>query len=883
MKTNKEFFEGLKLKSKALTTGWHRLSVAVALSACLVNFTACDKYDLDETNPAGWGASIYSYLEDDGNYKNTIKLIDDLGYKDVLAKTGSKTMFVADDDAFNRFYANNKWKVKSYEQLSLSQKKMLLLGAMINNPYQIMALSSVPGADKPVEGRCMRRTSSQTIYDSIAVTPVDKLPNMQPGDEVHNKTWQKFRDGRKEIVIMNDGTVTPMIHFIEQMMTNNKITNDDYDFLYNNKTKRKPGDASVNGVEIIEQNIRCSNGFIHRVSEVIMPLDNMANIIASKPEASQYNKLLERFCAPFYMGDAVTKQYRYLYNSDVDSVFEKRFFSKKSVGGTTLSIDDDGKSVENLLTFDPGWNTYFQGVADASKPTQTPAALLEKNMGVMMVPSNTALDNYWNYEAGQVLRDQFHTWDSVPNNVIIELLNNNMLESFVESVPSKFDGILNDANDPMGVNKADIDSVWLGCNGAIYFTNTVYSPTSFVSVLYPAIVNETMSIIRWAVKQNQYNYYLNSLNSRYSFFIPTNNALLEYVDPAAYGKPNPQYYRFHYDKNKDEVWASVWEYDEETGIVGDSLREERDPGALKDKLKDVLDNHIVIGDVEDGNTYYKTKGGATIRVKNASLGKDGMTVEGSKQINETGVPVKVSYVYDQTKDSKGNDKGNGKCYILESEPIQTTRHTTLDVMRQHPEMDEFVKLVEGSSIRETIHDDKNACLGENFSVFNTFNYTVYVPTNEAIQQLIADKKLPTWDDVADDEAAELWDKKTADSLAIENFVRLHIQDGALFIGAKPEAEDGYETACINESTGKFERIYVTLTNDNINIRMTNDKNREESNIYTHIKKDSGLYNLMSREYQINGKDPIAPVTSVYTTSTAVIHLIDKPLIKLGKK
>ena len=72
--------------------------------------------------------------------------------------------------------------------------------------------------------------------------------------------------------------------------------------------------------------------------------------------------------------------------------------------------------------------------------------------------------------------------------------------------------------DPMGVDKADIDSVWLGCNGAVYLTNKVYSPTSFVSVLYPAIVNETMKVMRWAVEKNQYNVYLNSLNSRFSFF-----------------------------------------------------------------------------------------------------------------------------------------------------------------------------------------------------------------------------------------------------------------------------------------------------------------------------------------------------------------------------
>ena len=508
----------MKKSKDLLRTKWRSLSAVIALSACLFSFTACDKYDLDETTPEGWGASIYSYLAEDGHYKNTVRLIEDLDLKEVLAKTGSKTMFVADDDAFERFYSNNSWGVRNYDQLSLAQKKMLLLGAMINNSYQINSLSSIEG---PVKGQCMRRLSSQTIYDTVSVVKVKDLPNMTPEARTHNTTWAKF-DGRDNIVLMRDMTITPMIHFIEEQMADNKITNDDYNFLYNYTTERQAGDASVNGKKIVQQNIKCSNGFIHKVEDVVLPLQNMAELIASKPNVSLYNKLLERFCAPFYAGDAAVKQYNYLFNQSVDSIYQKRFFSEKSQDGRPLIIDDDNIVAKSYLKFDPEWNQYYSGLAIPSAN-----AALEKNMAVMMVPSNAALENYWNNEAGKVLKDQYGSWDNVPNDVIVELINNNMLSSFVESVPSKFGSILNDANDPMGVDKADIDSVWLGCNGAVYLTNKVYSPTSFVSVLYPAIVNETMKVMRWAVEKNQYNVYLNSLNSRFSFFIPLNNAMLD--------------------------------------------------------------------------------------------------------------------------------------------------------------------------------------------------------------------------------------------------------------------------------------------------------------------------------------------------------------------
>lgn len=847
----------MKKSKDLLRTKWRSLSAVIALSACLFSFTACDKYDLDETTPEGWGASIYSYLAEDGHYKNTVRLIEDLDLKEVLAKTGSKTMFVADDDAFERFYSNNSWGVRNYDQLSLAQKKMLLLGAMINNSYQINSLSSIEG---PVKGQCMRRLSSQTIYDTVSVVKVKDLPNMTPEARTHNTTWAKF-DGRDNIVMMRDMTITPMIHFIEEQMADNKITNDDYNFLYNYTTERQAGDASVNGKKIVQQNIKCSNGFIHKVEDVVLPLQNMAELIASKPNVSLYNKLLERFCAPFYAGDAAVKQYNYLFNQSVDSIYQKRFFSEKSQDGRPLIIDDDNIVAKSYLKFDPEWNQYYSGLAIPSAN-----AALEKNMAVMMVPSNAALENYWNNEAGKVLKDQYGSWDNVPNDVIVELINNNMLSSFVESVPSKFGSILNDANDPMGVDKADIDSVWLGCNGAVYLTNKVYSPTSFVSVLYPAIVNETMKVMRWAVEKNQYNVYLNSLNSRFSFFIPLNKAMLYYIDPASYGKTKTQLYRFHYDATKTiPVWASVYEYDMDTREIGDSIREERDEWALKSKLRDILDNHIVIGNVEDGNRFYKTKAGTEIEVANVSQGANGMTVAGSLQLDGTySGPLHVSYIYDQTA------MGNGKCYILDKEPIMTTRKSVFDVLSEHEEFAEMRKLIEGSSLLETIHDEKHACTSTNLNCFNTYHYTIYVPTNETILKLQEEGKLPTWEQV--DNWEEGSPQHQRDSLAIENFIKCHIQDNALFIGAQPQEEDGYETAYIGES-GKFDRVFTTLTKDDIIIKKTQTDTKP-----CKVIKKAGLYNIMAREYQLEGTDKNT-ATSVYTTSSAVIHLIDGSLMK----
>ena len=838
--------------------------------------TSCSQYDLDERTPEGWGSSIYSWLDEHGNYTNTVRMINDLGYREVLAKTGSKTLFVADDDAYNRFYAKNDWGVKSYNDLTVSQKKLLLFGSMMNNSMQLNSLPSVQG-NPPREGESMRRFASSSPYDSVTVIRPSQMPD--------NRYWKRFRESGQPMVCMTDNTEKTLVQFIEKLLVNKRITNSDYDFLFNNTTKRQAGDASINGVQVATPNIKCSNGFIHQMQEIVMPLPNMAEVIKMKGVASQYNRLLERYCAPYPdmtpdRNGSMTMQYNFLYpDRKVDTVYQKRFFSQKSQGGSSLNKSPDNGPV-TTLKFDPEWNAYYSGDAQSGNTA------IQRDMAVMMVPSNAAMDEYWANGAGKILRDQYGSWDKVPDDVVAELINNNMLSSFVISVPSKFSSILNDANDPMGVDIADIDSVWLGCNGAVYLTNKVYSPTSFVSVLYPALTNESMKILYWAAQKCRYNVYLNSLNARYSLFIPDNEALLQYIDPCSYGKGKTQLFRFHWDPTKvsqpdrqadDRVWASIWNYDPETGEIGDSIGK-ANFDMIKDRLQDILDNHIVIGDVEDGKEYYQTKGGTVLRIKRNGEGT--FTVQGSYQA-DNGTQLEIAKVYDQTKD------GNGKAYVLHSEPIMTTRKSVFDVLKEHEEFSLFSEMLEGSGLLERIHDKQYSTPTDNLSPFNTYHYTVYVPTNESIQQLLDSGKLPTWEQVEMGKETGNAEQATADSLAIVSFLKYHIQDNSLIIGGGSD-DDDHETALIDSKTHRFYQVHTTLKDNELTIcdKATDDwlianpsmrGSAEYNSRLARVLTSTGLYNLMAREYQYNSTSA-SGATQIQTTSAAIIHLIDKPLM-----
>lgn len=841
------------------------LGAGALLVACGFGMSSCDGYDLDDRLPDNWGSSIYNYMTESGDFTNMTRLVDDLGYTNVLAQTGSKTFFAANDEAFTRFYASNPWGVKRYEDLSLAQKKMLVYGAMVNNAYQLHALSSIQG---PVEGECMRRLSALSEYDTVSVmTPAMFPAPVEYYDGCKDKDyWAQHRD-KDAIWVMRDQTQVPIIHFMEKYLTNHKITNEDYDFIYNHMTHRQAGDASVNDVQVAEPNIRCSNGFIHRVADVMTPLPNMADLIAKNPNMTIFSRLLERFSAPYYCGEAVTKHYNELYDANVDSVYERRFFT--NYAGRELVTDPKGNPLlinkDQTLPYDPGWNMYT--VTSGGNANEN----LQRDMAAMLVPSDAAMTEYWNNGAGKVLKDRYGDWDKIPLDVVSKLVGNVMQASFLACVPSRFQYMLNDANDPMGVEESQIDSVYLACNGAVYLTNVVYAPTTFVSVMYPVTINKELEILNWAIPQKgiQYEVYLNSLNSKYSFFVPTGKAFLEYIDPVSYNKKahaRKQLWRFHYDvtrKEEGRVYASVHNIDPVTGEVGDSL-ETYQPSyeQVKNRLKDILETHIVVSDVTPEYSYYRSKNGCGIHVNNVNAGANGMTVEGSYQMNH-GTPVKVDYIYKQE---------NGNVYQLNSEPLMGTYLSVDSILRQHSEFSEFLSLLEVSGVTTDNRDGRPCSDDHCINVFNSYHYTVYIPSNEGIKKLYSlpdndPNKLPT---VSELNALELSGNEMAAEEArekIAKFIKYHIQDNALYIGAKFDNGE-YETSLF-ENNGKTKRFArVKVANEGGTLKVTD----EQGNVRTVATSNKGLYNQQAREYIFNGEN-------IYTSSSAVVHYIDAPLMR----
>lgn len=844
------------------------LLVGGALFAAGFGLYSCsDDYTLGDDQPTGLD-NIYGYMQKQGNYTNYLHLIDDLGLSEILSKTGSKTMFIADDDAFAKFFASNKWGVKNYSELSLAQKKLLLNSSMIDNPYSTSMLSSAESSGstgRPVKGEVCRRSSSQSLLDSVMVLPASDPDGIMP----KNSLFDELRANHDSIVLFTDASnAAPMVHFTGKFVTTNKLANTDIDFIYNQPEGTFTGnDVYVNDAKITEANVFCLNGFVHKVDKVLVPLDNMAEIIRKTPEASTFSKIIERFAAPDDSA-TLTRTYNLSYGTDYDSVFVKRYFSDRSYGSTMSSnraftLDKNGKPFDDgnaALKYDPGWNGYMPYISNDRQP-------MMEDLAVMLVPTNAAIENWWNNGGGTVVKNYYGTLENTPSSVLDDLVRVNQLESFVSSVPSHFGDVLDDANEKLGITKNDVDSVIIGCNGVVYLTNKVFTPAAYSSVLFPAVIDTTnFKILSNVITNLSYDKYLNSPVSNYVLLLPTNTGMLSYIDPVSYGQAtqaadgtityNSQLWEFHLDASKassKQLYADVYNVvlGEDGSIIS---REDKkvttvtggtDNNILKNRIENMLDNMIVVLDENEtfnaNRKYYKTKARTFVRLDHAN---GGYNVYGSLQ-NETnspyfvaednayhmnnGVTLPIDGVAMNTRQSVlstlTNTVVNGDSIFSEFAKIvslcATSKSNAKDGWRAGDQIygNLFVLKTKGSVGAEDISQKQKAVY-----LLNNYNYTVYAPTNDAMKAAY-EAGLPTPEDLAEaeeyDQEHDLDASVDPDSHAAKilevmlDFVKYHIQDNSIFV------DEGFKSA--DYESGKTELIASTTVDEETGVATPNGK------------------------------------------------------------
>ena len=906
------------------------LALAGMMTACVEKNEAVDA----DSKPSWLGESIYQELKNPSNLSGTfstyLRLIDDLGYTETLNRTGSMTVFPANDEAFSRFFASNDWGVTSYEQLTFAQKNLLLKNSMLSNALLVSMLSNASAGDDAVsKGMAMKHQTSQNVIDTIQHI----RPSEMPQNNVH---WDPFRSD-DQMYIVSDATRPMMVHFTREHMLNNgiKVTGDvnvDNDFAILTGSEYQEGMAYIFDDQVIKSDVTCQNGYIHQMQDVIVPPGNMAQLMRSDAETSHFSRILDYFSAPYENKD-VTDAYNAWASengrSTIGKIYEVRYLNSDE--NHRQALDPNGNIVDKLLKFDPGWNQYSPLKSSGGVELNT------GDVAAIFAPTNQAMVEFFTKGGdGAYLIDLYGKYTKENNTeahlvenldslyklkpeILTAFANNLMKKQFTATVPSKFSTIPNDANEYMGVTLSKLNKksdgkydIAFANNGVIYKMNELIAPDEYQSVMAPSSVYPDMKVMNWAVKDDDqlgvsFHYYLMAMKANYAFFIPDDVAFEKYyVDPIYLGHAEPRALKFSYEQTSatsGTMRCIAYSYDPATNTIGNVLNN----GAYvpvsqwSSLMVDILNYHTVVletGEVFGSNNYYKTKHGGEIKVTGNAAGSKVMS---GQQIDNGVIPSVITDVYPEK---------NGVAFRIDH-VIESPRNSVSRTLRNYDCFSEFYELCSGFSATELltwagISGDRNSfgiseqdafviftgdrriskdevatnsCLDENVKMFNTYNYTLYAPNNSAMEQAYKDG-LPRWIEVQklyEQYAAEEGDAADAAKakakemiIQLKDFARYHFQSSSVYAD--------------NVMSGKR---YNSLSTDSKGLALELEVMDESGNGVLVVKDGRGTVhridannpsvkcNLMARDYWFDKTR--ANASSIYTSSFCVIHELSEPL------
>lgn len=933
-----------------------------------------DDYAYDDGGEPSWlGSSVYEFLrsnESGHTYNYYANIIDDLGQKETFSHTGSKTAFVADDEAFERFFANNSWGVTCYEDLTTAQKNIILKASMLDDAMLLDMLSSTSSNEKD-EGTCLRRSTSLSALDSIPVIAYAETPE-------YNKYWDALRGKERDekMLLAMDATKPMMVHFLPDFLHNNSITAEDMSFLMEKKGKTyAKGEVYIYDKKIIKSDIpsdgfsddtmtiTCKNGYLYRLDDVLIPPSNMAAELRSREDTELFSHLIERYSMPVYNAE-LSRQYNSL-TGKTDSVFSLSYYTKSGGGG--ISVDNpilkEGQrpaSESDVLLFNPGWNQYVK----------TGAPNAQTDMAAILAPNDAAMYEYFTTGPGELIMLQYNdpagesyieikdeaslklALNKIPDNLVAKLINNLMQTSFVATVPSRFDRITDDANDEIGGVKETVEECVIANNGVIYILNKVFGPSAYNAVSAPAEILNNMFIMRNVISQLGYNSFLLAKKAVYTLFMPDDKSFV-YYDPVSIVKSElkttekPKAYQLFYDKNhpdkKDQayLYAKIYNFDpvtyeidiDEENIEYTPKGEVIDLGAanlsffggsaqgatgfkffMYNRMSDLIDYLIVVDRIDENSTrkYYKAKNGGALKVDLTD--PNNILFQGGEQV-ENGHRVASSAIYNQQNGVSYTTvpyEERDETHLYSGLPTPSTKslykQLTAPGVDEYSPFYEFLKLVDpavsnmdfeelltkvfpDANVNKLRTDSmknysvfystktnnaKNGEFVDAVSFFNGFNYTVYVPANEAIQQSV-NEGLPTWEDIWDCATGEGIDaaqgpapKKAASAMRLlKNFVRYHFHDYSLFVD-NVTSNKAYST----QSFGDGKSLLKINVQQTPGAMVITDECGGTANVITEGEENK-TWNILCRDFEFKRSGTVP--SSIIRSSFSVAHLIDNTL------
>ena len=300
--------------------------------------TSCTDTEEQYERPSWLEPPIYDVLLGKGNFSMYLQAVDKTLYSSILKGAGNYTVFAPNDDAFRSFLSEHNYA--SISEVPVDVLTQIVAYSMVFNRFESFRLGNVLVSSVWEEGTSIKKRSSyyKTLYKE-EIDGVEQWVVDSPSDVTAVVTPYKF---------------LPV--FTESYFNNNGLKEEDYQKFFPNNIY---SGLNAAGGNVLVKDIYAENGIIHEVDAVNLPLDNLDEMLKSN-EHEAFRKILETKVGGSYLfvsyllGENTTEVYKKLYpERDISAVYCKTYQNLPY-----LLNNEDYKGTETATTEQQGYTLF---------------------------------------------------------------------------------------------------------------------------------------------------------------------------------------------------------------------------------------------------------------------------------------------------------------------------------------------------------------------------------------------------------------------------------------------------------------------------------------------------------------------------------------------
>ncbi|HEX6431116.1 MAG TPA: fasciclin domain-containing protein [Niastella sp.] len=420
---------------------------AVLCAALGLLFACKKKFNDYYERPANLEPHIYQQLEARGNFTNLLAVIDKAGYKHILSSSGYWTFFAPHDAAFNTYLSENK--LGSVDELDSAACRAFVTYCLVYNAFRKERLDDYQSQTGWVPNSAFKRRTANYTF-------------VYTGTDTSGKQLKMIDVNRNSITYEDaDNNNKHIPYFVNDFMTNKKLTAWDYNYFYPNSTYTG---FNVVDAAVTEQDIAAENGVIHIIDKVITALPSIDQFMEGKKQYSLFKSLLDKFMVQYVFNPTVTRRYQ-LTTGIQENVYTKVY---SAPGGPLAYALNNENQLQSLNQAQIESYSIFVPTNDVLQP----------------YINNVLLENY---PPGTTLSD-------VPVSIVCDFVNAHLWQKAVW--PSKFNETTNFLGEAARFDAAtDITEKKVLSNGIFYGTKKVQDANVFTSVYGRAYLDPKYSMM----------------------------------------------------------------------------------------------------------------------------------------------------------------------------------------------------------------------------------------------------------------------------------------------------------------------------------------------------------------------------------------------------